>query len=140
MHTLIRLREALEHSWSQDTTYCEGAYSRRNPSCGQCLVTALVLQHYFGGDIIGASFTEPSGHTGSHYWLKLNGVDVDLTWQQFPIGTKLSNFRKSSRALNLKHKNVNLRYNILLPRVEEYLKTGKIANKPKIKLPGYVST
>ena len=129
MYTILKLREALEHSWSNETTYCEGAYSRRNPSRGQCLVSSLVLQHYLGGQIIGATFTEPSGEKGSHYWLRINGIDVDFTWQQFAHGTKLQNIRKSSRKTNLAHKNVNHRYNILLPKVENYLK-GKRMPSP----------
>lgn len=48
--SLARLFEALEQSWSADTTY--GAWTPEVPSLHQCAVTALVVQDYYGGDVI----------------------------------------------------------------------------------------
>lgn len=121
MPTLLKIREALEKSWAQDTTYCMIGFSKANPALGQCLVSTLVLQHYLGGEIIRGKFTEPDGVGGSHYWLRIKGVDVDLTWEQFKKGTKIKPTGKPTRKGMLKYPNVRERYNALQQKVDKYL-------------------
>ena len=59
---LYALEQVLHKSWSKQTAYCPAEWNKVNPSCGQCAVTALIVNDYFGGDIVwaevGSSMTE----------------------------------------------------------------------------------
>lgn len=59
---------------------------------GQCAVTALLVQDWYGGEILRAviertdlqSYDEPGG-TESHYWNLIPGMgEIDLTRDQYP--------------------------------------------------------
>ena len=55
-----------------------------NPSnkCnGQCNATVLLVQEYFGGDII--EYPNPSDDKFKHFFNRLNGCDIDLNSEQF---------------------------------------------------------
>lgn len=70
------LVKAIESSWSTETG---GLFYEDNPSKGQCAVTSLIVQDFYGGQIC-------RGVVGkiSHYWNELpDGTQVDLTRQQF---------------------------------------------------------
>jgi hypothetical protein len=70
---LPRLRRA----WSHET----GAKWREdNPACGQCSVTALVVQDVFGGEIL---TTRIGG--AWHFYNQINGSRFDLTESQFTV-------------------------------------------------------
>lgn len=73
------LAQAVKQSWSRNTSYWAADWSVENPAWGQCAVTALVVQDYVGGDLLGAT-------DGSidHYWNLVDGVEIDLTSEQFP--------------------------------------------------------
>jgi hypothetical protein len=77
---LESLELALRKSWSKETCYpkLQEKWSHENPSLGQCAVTALIIQDYFGGDLLYCKHR-------NHYWNRLpNGKEVDLTRDQFP--------------------------------------------------------
>ena len=78
------LKELLEKSWSADTCYppLKGRWTKDNPSLGQCLVTALVVQDCFGGDLLYCKHSD-------HYWNMLPDGEVDLTRGQFQKGTRI---------------------------------------------------
>ena len=66
---LVSLRKILEKCWP------------KNKSKGQCYITALVVQDFFGGQIV--RWKGPDG-LGSHYWNILpDGKQVDLTSDQY---------------------------------------------------------
>lgn len=45
--------EALQESWSATTSYeADENWNPENPARGQCVVSSLVVQDYFGGDIV----------------------------------------------------------------------------------------
>jgi hypothetical protein len=70
---LPRLRRA----WSHET----GAKWREdNPACGQCSVTALVVQDVFGGEIL---TTRIGG--AWHFYNQIDGSRFDLTESQFTV-------------------------------------------------------
>lgn len=75
---LTDLELVLQRAWSADTS-ASPTWSAECPSAGQCAVTALLLQDYFGGELLrGVVCGE------SHYWNRLpDGTEVDLTAQQF---------------------------------------------------------
>ena len=76
--SLIGLKLALERSWDENTAF--GEWSHDCVSMNQCAVTALVVQDYFGGELLRCEMTNGD----SHYWNKLpDGSEADLTSEQF---------------------------------------------------------
>lgn len=90
--TLSWLKELLVKSWSEVSAY-KGAdpldykWSKEVPSQGQCLPTALIVQDFFGGDLVRGK----SAKGTYHFWNKLpSGEIVDLTEEQFlPFGDSI---------------------------------------------------
>jgi hypothetical protein len=84
--TLRDLTVAIRQSWSLET--CDPsdrlAWSDANPSRGQCAVTSLVVHDFLGGELLEAEVHNPDGsRQGFHYWNRLDGIEVDLTRDQF---------------------------------------------------------
>ena len=61
--------------WSGATT---SAFDPARPARNQCSVTALAVQHYFGGEILK---TPTVG--GTHFYNQIDGVRWDLSIEQF---------------------------------------------------------
>lgn len=75
---LKTLEKCLLQSWSAETA--QGEWTPECPSLNQCAITALVVQDYFGGDLLRCKMTNGN----SHYWNRLpDGTEVDLTEDQF---------------------------------------------------------
>jgi hypothetical protein len=76
----IELYHRLKLAWSTATGR---KWRRDNPACGQCSVTALVVQDLLGGDILK---TDVGG--AWHFYNRIDGRRWDLTVSQFetPIG------------------------------------------------------
>lgn len=70
------LRHALEDVFSCDTAY--GDCKPDHPSAGHCFLASMMVQDLLGGDIV-------AGQVGliPHYWVRVNGIDVDITGDQF---------------------------------------------------------
>ena len=123
---LKTLQIALLNSWNKDTCYLpmENEWSPENPAYGQCYVTALIIQDYFGGKILKAIFEDETGH----FWNLVDNKEIDLTRIQFDkneiIPEPTSHSRKEIEEVknNPEYKESNRRYLILKKRVEEYLK------------------
>ena len=45
---LLDLEKALKKSWCKETSYCPNEWNELNPSLGQCAITALIVNDYFG--------------------------------------------------------------------------------------------
>lgn len=74
------LQYALSTSWDKETCYprCKDNRTPENPALGQCAVTALIVQDYFGGELVNCLHTH-------HYRNRLpDGQEIDFTKQQFP--------------------------------------------------------
>jgi len=122
MMDIETLERAMRESWNKDTCYPPWAnkWTFENPARGQCAVTALIVQDYFGGELLYC-------RRYNHYWNKLpNQKEVDFTRCQFPVGTVLCidgietrdhvlNSESAIRALT------SQRYQLLKNRVEEKL-------------------
>lgn len=79
--TIMQLSGALRKSWGKDTAW-KNKGEKGKPD-GQCFVTALIVQDFFGGDILRHDF----GNGDIHFWNRLpNGKEIDLTSGQFPDG------------------------------------------------------
>jgi hypothetical protein len=72
------LVDLIRQSWSRETAYDAAAWTRTNPASGQCAVTALVLQHYLGGELLRGQINGQE-----HYWNLLPHGEIDLTREQF---------------------------------------------------------
>jgi len=71
--------DAVRSAWSRLT--CAGDFDWTCPSRGQCAVTALLVQDWFGGEILRCAFEDGT----SHYWNLIPGMgEVDLTREQYP--------------------------------------------------------
>ena len=77
--TPLELYRAIAPVWSADTASPTGAWSSSNPAQNHCSITSLVVQDFFGGEILS---TKTSG--GTHFYNLIDGVKWDLTARQFP--------------------------------------------------------
>lgn len=107
---LMRLRK----SWCEDTAF--GKWSPDNPAMNQCAVTALIVQDYFGGDLLVTS-------DGSHYWNRLpDGSELDLTAEQFKCVEEQPNrddYCVTGREYLTTNVRTSERYELLKKKVEE---------------------
>ncbi len=87
MVAMKRLALYLQAAWSKATSADPAHWSYGNPSWGQCAVTALVVQHFFGGEIlqldISAAADPKIAGMGSHYFNKIDSRDFDFSADQF---------------------------------------------------------
>lgn len=88
--SIQQLMRALQNSWRKDTSFTPDEWSPRNPARGQCLVSTLVVQDYFGGDfrrydVNGNNFEE------IHYCNVLSsGATLDSTAIQYSQPVQLT--------------------------------------------------
>ncbi len=118
-------KRALEKSWSRDTAYHKDApnWTAENPALGQCAITALLFNEFFGGNI----FSGASENGVVHYWNKKFGIKIDLTKQQFDKKLKFDNITKWDREDLLKTGDVQDRYNLLKRRtLQNYAKVKEM--------------
>lgn len=107
--TLIELRELVERSWSIDTTYCVETYAGADPAHGQCAVTSVLLHAVFGGDLVRGRAVG-DGFDVWHYWNRVGGLDIDLTWRQFAVGTVLRDVEVTTREVLVANRWMEERY------------------------------
>jgi len=113
------LNEALRQSWCAETA--NGDWSLNNPSQNQCAITALVVQDYFGGDLLRCLMTDGD----SHYWNRLpDGTELDLTEDQF-VHTQSKPLKENyvirNREYVLSFPDTATRYNLLKSKIEAFI-------------------
>jgi len=111
------LEEAIRESWGKDTCYpaWQDRWSPDNPALGQCLVTSLVVQDYFKGELVYCKHND-------HYWnLLTNGKRIDFTKEQFPPETVICIDDVHLREDLLENPKTKERYELLKKRVMEKL-------------------
>ncbi len=69
LYRIVRL------AWSAETT---GSFDPARPARNQCSVTALAVQHYFGGEIV-----KTATDGGTHFYNRLGNTYWDLSVEQF---------------------------------------------------------
>jgi hypothetical protein len=117
---LLRLRRALEASWSAETSY-RGVVHPGNPALGQCYPTARVVQHFLPA----TEAVEGEVRTGegieAHFWNVVvhEGalLHIDLSWSQFPMGSSVCSYAVRDRATFDDGPETVRRVEILLGRV-----------------------
>ena len=73
----------LNYGWQKETCCPESLWNDNNPCVGQSAPTAILLQHFFGGDICMVQYSNRS-----HYFNSINGHIVDLTSSELPSREK----------------------------------------------------
>lgn len=121
--TVSALEAALANAWVRETSADPASWTEDNRAWGQCAVTALIVQDYFGGSL-------QRGEVGaiSHYWNLLpSGEEADFTLRQFPEGTEISNVATRTREYVLSHLETARRYRKLARRVDQRLRDRMLA-------------
>lgn len=67
--------------WCEMSVFSKQQWDSNNKCNGQCNATVLIVQEYFGGEII--QYPNPTPNKKNHYFNRINGVDIDLTADQF---------------------------------------------------------
>jgi hypothetical protein len=80
---LENLRGKLEVIFSPDTAV--GGVRGETPSAGHCAAVALMLQRFFGGELLSTTVFGQS-HWFNRIWFEGSAYDVDLTADQFGLG------------------------------------------------------
>jgi hypothetical protein len=89
MVTLQRLQVAIQASWAANTSFTPDEWTQQNPARGQCVATALVVQHFLGGTLQKYD-TVYDGQSENHYANILpRGTLVDLSGGQYPSDQEL---------------------------------------------------
>lgn len=52
MNDFLKFINLLKKSWSAETSYSPGEWTSINPARGQCVISSLILQDCFGGNIV----------------------------------------------------------------------------------------
>lgn len=110
----FKFKKALPKSWCKETAYKKDAenWSASNPALGQCAVTALLFNDFFGGEI----YSGVSEDGVMHYWNRWLGIKVDLTKQQFPKRKIFKQIKRWDRNELLLTGDVRNRYSLLRRR------------------------
>ncbi|MGW4195519.1 YunG family protein [Streptomyces sp. NPDC005004] len=97
---LLDLDRALRASWAVDTCSPDDLPDWRpaNPAWGHCDITALLVHDLFGGELVVGEVRLDGVQHGYHWWNRLaNGVELDLTREQFQRGQSITTLRAVQR-------------------------------------------
>ena len=126
--TLEQVFAALRRSWSYETTFDHPEWSAQNPARGQCIISSLIIQDYFGGElrryqVIGNGIRE------RHYRNELaGGVLIDTTASQYQVPVQMTDLPVSLgefvsiRDKRLSDDETRQRYELLAHKVADILK------------------
>lgn len=116
MHPL-EFRSRVERSWSPESAHPDSHFD--DPANGQCAVTALLFYNHFGALILKSTVCTPDGGRHRHYWNVHEGMDIDLTWRQFPLGSTVDLAKLDYVDFRRLYKSVRDRYLILQDRFNQ---------------------
>ena len=77
---LGEFKKILILAWNKETCSpgLKSEWNKENPSIGQCAITALIVNDFFGGKIMRCMTA-----SGSHYYNLIDNAVIDLTVEQF---------------------------------------------------------
>jgi hypothetical protein len=87
----IELYHVVKRAWSEES--CCSGWTPDNPCRNQCSVTALAVEHHFGGEIV----TTPT-KGGTHFYNRIDGAYWDLAADQFDEPIPYANHPSSREA------------------------------------------
>lgn len=130
MVDMVKLRQAIEASWEPAIAYMRQEEDG-NPALGQCYPTSWVMQQYFAElEIVEGDIVTPSGRE-KHFWniLRNNGqvYHIDLTWQQFPVGSYVDSWWVRDRRTLNDGEETKQRCALLKSKVERVLNYDSVA-------------
>lgn len=116
---ISELETKLRKCYSKETAFYKNkeAWNNHNPTCGQCAITALIVQEYFGGTIHRIRVNENE----THYFNIIDKKIIDLTKEQFNVRNIKIIYDENeltSREEILKSVDTVKRYNILKERIK----------------------
>lgn len=120
--TLNDLYDALCEVWCRETCTprLREKWSEDNRTCGQCSVTAFLVQDIFGGTVYGLA-TE----SGIHCFNRTGGGIIDLTAAQFRRPLLYVCDEEQTREKHFQREEKRLRYELLKARLSEYCRDHK---------------
>lgn len=128
---LLRLREAVEASWDERTSY-QAVLREGNPALGQCYPTARVVQFFIPKVEVARGTVETPGGVETHFWNVIPEADglrhLDFTWQQFPPGSTTVSFELLDRERLGDGAETIARCDLLLQRVVAHLDSRQRIN------------
>jgi hypothetical protein len=88
--SLQRLTQALHQAWDENTGYANAtSWTNENPSRGQCMTSSLVVQDYFGGDIVRYEVTADNLNETHYFNILEDGTRIDTTGAQYKIAVSM---------------------------------------------------
>ena len=120
---LDKLEKLLNCSWNKETCSpgLRDKWDETNPSLGQCAITALVVNDYFGGKIMRCMTS-----SGSHYYNLIDDKIVDLTKGQFLGEIPLyEEGKERTREYLLGNEDTKSRYVMLCNALNVLIESGK---------------
>jgi hypothetical protein len=117
---ISELKQLLTLSWNKETCSkgLRDGWNNENPSLGQCAITALIVNDFFGGKIMRCMAS-----TGSHYYNLIDNKIVDLTIEQF-LGEipDYDNGEERTREYLLSNEDTKKRYEQLLYNLKQLIR------------------
>ena len=117
------LKQLLSCSWEKETCApgLRNEWNEKNPSLGQCAITALIVNDIYGGKIMRCMSS-----TGSHYYNIVDDELVDLTVEQF-LGEipQYENGEERTREYLLSNEDTKNRYLLLCKKLKEEIEEEK---------------
>ena len=99
--SLSEVLQALQDSWSIDSTDDPENWNPSNPSRGQCGMSSLIINDYFGGKLVLWKVFVGEEQAGVHYSNELpDGTPFDSTGDQFWDTEELKNLYRSKGQVN----------------------------------------
>lgn len=89
--TLEQLTNALHQAWDAETGYAgSGVWTSSNPARGQCVTSSLVVQDYWGGDIVRYEVKGENIDETHYFNVMDDGTIIDTTGSQYKIPVSMS--------------------------------------------------
>jgi hypothetical protein len=126
------LKSYLIDSWKKETcaSGLRDEWSEENPSLGQCAITSLIVNDYFGGKIMRCMAS-----TGSHYYNLIDNELIDLTFEQFQGEIpQYEQGQERTREYLLGNEDTRNRYLLLKSNLEKTINEEKTIRDNRLKM------
>lgn len=122
VENIHQLYDALTHCWTKETctSRLRHKWSEQDYTCGQCAITAFIVQDVFGGDI----YEVPLETGGVHCFNIVDGKAVDLASEQFGDKVKDLDYAHATiqdREFRMQEPEKKERYELLKSNLTTYL-------------------